>query len=223
MKSILASFSLLAILANANPVEPRQSCPKVHVFGARETTASAGYGTAGGLVNQVLASYSGSTAEAIVYPACGGQASCGGVSYDSSQSQGTTAVVKAVNDFNAKCPSTQLVLVGYSQGGQIMDNAICGGGSAQLSGNALNAVKAAIFMGDPRYVHGLSYNVGTCAAQGFAARPVGFTCVSAAKLKSYCDAPDPYCCTGNDAATHQGYVTKYGSQALAFIKTKVTA
>ena len=131
------------------------------------------------------------------------------------------------------------------QGGQIMDNALCGGGSAQLSGAAATMVKAAIFMGDPRYVSGLSYNVGTCKAKGvskpcmnhsfistsrliyemlqFAARPSGFQCSAAAKIKSYCDAADPYCCNGSSQATHQGYGGVYGQQALAFIKTKITA
>jgi acetylxylan esterase len=96
-------------------LEARQSCPKVHVFGARETTAPAGYGTAGTVVNLVLQAYSGSTAEAIVYPACGGQSSCGGQSYGNSALAGVSAVAKAVNAFNTRCPSTQLVLVGYSQ------------------------------------------------------------------------------------------------------------
>ncbi|RYF48502.1 MAG: cutinase family protein, partial [Cytophagaceae bacterium] len=98
------------------------------------------------------------------------------------------------------------------------------------------------FMGDPHNKAGLPYNVGTCTAGGvrrisdltidillinvqFAARPAGFQCSPAntSIIKSYCDAADPYCCNGNDANTHQGYVTKYGSQALAFIKTKITA
>lgn len=52
------------------------------------------------------------------------------------------------------------------QGGQIMDNAVCGGAGSTLTGNALAAVKAAIFMGDPHNRNGLPYNVGTCKAQG---------------------------------------------------------
>jgi hypothetical protein len=61
------------------------------------------------------------------------------------------------------------------QGGQIMDNAVCGGpdsGSGITSTNppisaaALGQIKAIILMGSPRYVAGLSYNVGTCTAQG---------------------------------------------------------
>ena len=47
-----------------------------------------------------------------------------------------------------------------------MDNALCGGAGATLTGAALAAVKAAIFMGDPRHIPGLSYNVGTCQASG---------------------------------------------------------
>jgi acetylxylan esterase len=116
---IIPAATLLTALAAAGPVEltERQSCPKVYIFGARETTLpqSNGYGTAAGLVNSVKAAYPGSGSEAIVYPACGGGTSCGGISYDNSASQGTAAVVKAVTAYNQKCPSTQIVLIGYSQ------------------------------------------------------------------------------------------------------------
>lgn len=78
-------------------------------------------------------------------------------------------------------------------------------------------------MGDPRHIPGLSYNVGTCKANGFAPRPSGFQCPSAAKIQSYCDAADPYCCNGSDANTHQGYGTEYGQAALTFIKGKLSA
>ncbi|EGO58550.1 acetylxylan esterase precursor [Neurospora tetrasperma FGSC 2508] len=224
---LTTTFALLQIpiLASASPLQDRQSCPKVHIFGARETTAPAGYGTSAGLVNSIAAAYPGSTKEAIVYPACGGQSSCGGVSYDNSASQGTAAVVRAVTNLNSRCPDTKIVLVGYSQGGQIMDNALCGGAGATLTGNALRAVKAAIFMGDPHNVVGLPYNVGTCRAKGFAARPSGFQCSPASPsiIQSYCDSTDPYCCNGNDANSHQQYVNKYGQQALAFVKKLVDA
>jgi acetylxylan esterase len=128
-------------------------------------------------------------------------------------------------------------------------------------------IKAAIYMGDPRYIYGLSYDVGTCTAHGvstssvigtfqcqflcpgpstyafflhfdvllqaylrtwltqniqFAPRPAGFSCPSASKIKSYCDASDPYCCNGSNAATHQGYGAEYGQQALAFVNSKLS-
>ncbi|KAI0448632.1 cutinase-domain-containing protein [Xylaria acuta] len=227
MKATIITPIIAAAGVSASPSEiaERQSCPGIYVFGARETTVSPGYGTAGGLVNQVLAAYPGSQASAIEYPACGGQASCGGVPYEQSAQQGTTAVISAVNSLNSRCPSTQIVLIGYSQGGQIMDNALCGGAGSTLTGNALAAVKAAIFMGDPHNVAGLPYNVGTCTAGGFAARPSGFQCSPASPsiIKSYCDSTDPYCCNGNDANSHQQYVNKYGTQALTFIKSKLSS
>ena len=225
MKFTAAALPLLAGLASAGPIEERQSCPGVHVFGARETTTPQGYGTSQGLVDMVVRAYSGATKEAIVYPACGGQSNCGSISYDNSASQGTQAVVKAVTAFNQRCPNTKIVLVGYSQGGQIFDNALCGGAGQTLTGAALNAVKAAIFMGDPHNTNGLSYNVGTCRNKGFAARPNGFQCTPASPsiIQSYCDSTDPYCCNGNDANSHQQYVNKYGQQALTFIKSKLDA
>lgn len=56
-----------------------------------------------------------------------------------------------------------------------MDNNICGGpdsgagisdSSVPLSASAVQQVKAVIMLGDPRFVSGLSYGVGTCTAGG---------------------------------------------------------
>lgn len=56
-----------------------------------------------------------------------------------------------------------------------MDNALCGGGdpgagisdtSVPISSSAVAMIKAAIFMGDPRYEYGFTYEVGTCRAGG---------------------------------------------------------
>jgi hypothetical protein len=72
-KVLAAAVTLLLAHCGASPLvalERRQSsCPDVHVFGARETTAPAGYGSSSTVVNFVLNAYPGSTAEAISYPA----------------------------------------------------------------------------------------------------------------------------------------------------------
>lgn len=56
-----------------------------------------------------------------------------------------------------------------------MDNAICGGGdpgsgisdtAVPITASAVAKVKAAILLGDPRYVSGLAYGVGTCTSGG---------------------------------------------------------
>ncbi|KAG5658025.1 hypothetical protein KAF25_006976 [Fusarium avenaceum] len=225
-----ASFDFaLLLLVNALAVKA-QSCPEIHIFGARETSVAPGFGSAGALVDQIIAAHPGATSEAINYPACGGQASCGGVQYGDSAKQGTEAVTTAVNGLNQRCPDTKIVLVGYSQGGQIMDNNICGGpdngagisdASVPLSASAVQQVKAVIMLGNPRFVSGLPYGVGTCKAGGFDARPAGFSCPNADKVQIYCDSQDPFCCNGNDSAHHQQYVTIYGSQALQFVNSKL--
>ena len=111
-----AIFSLATtLLASPVDLETRQSCPNIHVFGARETTAPPGYGSSGTVVNLILNAHPGATSEAISYPACGGQASCGSISYANSVIQGVSAITNAVNSFASRCPTTQLVLVGYSQ------------------------------------------------------------------------------------------------------------
>jgi acetylxylan esterase len=70
---LAAAATLLLAHCGASPLaaleERQSSCPNVHIFGARETTAPAGYGSSSTVVNLVLNAYPGSTAEAISYPA----------------------------------------------------------------------------------------------------------------------------------------------------------
>lgn len=122
MPSIRNTITFLlaqALLATSSPVDvekvEKRQCPGIHVFGARETTVGPGYGSSATVVNLVVSAHPGTTSEAINYPACGGQASCGGISYANSVVQGINAVVTAVNNFHNSCPNTKLVLVGYSQ------------------------------------------------------------------------------------------------------------
>lgn len=105
MQSIAKALAVATLAAGVMS----QACPDVHIFGARETTAPAGYGTGGQFVNLILAAYSGSTAEAIDYPAQGDSA------YASSVQAGTKNIASQINAFNTKCPDSRLVVVGYSQ------------------------------------------------------------------------------------------------------------
>ena len=70
-----------------------------------------------------------------------------------------------------------------------MDNALCGGAGSTLTGNALAAVKAAIFMGDPHNRNGLPYNVGTCKAQGVSFTVVRIQSCSSLTSFSVCRPP----------------------------------
>jgi acetylxylan esterase len=152
-------------------VGPRQqqgNCPRVHVFGARETTVPQGFGSSKTVVDLVMGAFPGATSEDIIYPAIGDD------QYAASVAAGILAIVNQTRSFAARCPNTKLVLVGYSQGAQIMDDAFCGGPDGQSLGNSSvptpadvgAKVAALIWMGNPRHVAGLPYNVGTATEGG---------------------------------------------------------
>lgn len=98
-------------IASSSAIEDRASCPDIHIFGARESTVSAGYGSAKTFIDLINGAYPGSTSEAIVYPAAGGT----NAAYASSVQNGTQSIANQINSFNEKCPSARLVVVGYSQ------------------------------------------------------------------------------------------------------------
>lgn len=176
MKLNIIALIVMAMAADAK-ITARQAnsaCPPVHVFGARETTAAPGFGTAKTVVESIVKAFPGATSEAINYPASGNP-------YSASVQAGVKAVTTQVDTFTAKCPDTQVVLVGYSQGGQIMGNAVCGGGdpnqgvkdtAVPLSDASVKSIKAVILMGDPRHTPGLSFNVGTSTQPGVRRHPI---------------------------------------------------
>ncbi|KAK5991150.1 Acetylxylan esterase 2 [Cladobotryum mycophilum] len=220
MKAILLAFLGLVLLASANP------CPGIHIFAARETTAPPGYGLTGELLNKLQAKYKWATSEAIEYPACGGQDECGGVSYGDSVYDGAHMVSLRVNAFHIMCPKTKFVLLGYSQGAQIIDDAVCGGGDPEagiyrqnitILNEAFKRMHAVVLMGNPRFVHGKFYNHGTCTEQGFAAREKSFDCPYGNLVQSICDTQDLFCCNGTSLEHHGQYVKYYGQYMVDYI------
>ncbi|KAI1766361.1 carbohydrate esterase family 5 protein [Hypoxylon sp. FL1150] len=215
----------VALAASSGDIEARRSCAKVHIVGAREWLVPQGFGHESVLIEAIQAAYPGATSEAIIYPA-----SPRGDDYPSSVTAGIQAVVDQVSAYAKACPDTAIVMVGYSEGSQIIDDAFCGGpdGNSMAETTALipaeigEHVKALIFMGDPRNIPGAPYNIGSSTGGGFAQRPVGYVCpVYADRIRSYCDAEDPYCSNGNNVRHHEQYVMIYGEHALAFVREKV--
>ncbi|KAK3943019.1 Acetylxylan esterase At 0.90 angstrom resolution [Diplogelasinospora grovesii] len=203
-------------------------CPEIHIFGARETTTPQGFGSSITLIDLLNNTFPGRvTAEQIFYPAAGGS----NAEYSASVTAGVQAVVQQTAAFTAMCPQSIVIMHGYSQGAQIMDDAFCGGpdgvslnssGVSLVSRQTASNVAAIILMGDPRHVDGFPPNVGNATGFGFAARPKGFRCPAFEnRMQSYCDSPDPFCSNGTSIATHQGYGQEYGKQALAFILGKL--
>lgn len=104
-----AATALAAPSSHAGVGRRQNDCPSVHVFGARETTAPPGFGTSQAVVDAIVGANEGATSEAIVYPAAGGS------EYAGSVTAGIEAVVNQTMRFRLACPSTRMVMVGYSQ------------------------------------------------------------------------------------------------------------
>ena len=145
----------------------QESCPSLHVLGIREAEAQPGFGLTADVIGLILSEFPGSTAEPILYPADGATEK-----YGTSVTSGAQGVVSQAQTFAEKCPDSTMVLVGYAMGAQVLDDVFCGGpdessfGTSVLPEEVGAKVAALIWMGDPRFVGGLPYNVGTATAGG---------------------------------------------------------
>ncbi|KAI0863714.1 carbohydrate esterase family 5 protein [Xylaria cubensis] len=223
MKHVSLLLLATAVMATVG-LGQREGCSDLRIFGARETTAPPGFGTAATVISLIQRSYPAASAESIIYPAAGGN------SYGASVAAGVRAVAAQTNSYFQKCPNTTLVMVGYSQGAQIIDDAFCGGPDGlslnmtreSVSAGVSRMVAAIILMGNPRHIPGRVGNIGNATVGGFAARPFGYQCPAfATSIRSYCDEADPFCAKGNSSATHQGYGQVYGQDAVDFVTRKL--
>jgi hypothetical protein len=114
----LLTITLLAnlILAQGN----QTTCsPGVHMIVARASTEQPGTGIIGAVAQNVSQQIPGSSIVAVDYPATL-------ENYQASEAQGVTAMTKLVQDYAAACPTSKMVLMGYSQGAQVALDVLCG-------------------------------------------------------------------------------------------------
>ncbi|KAG6917744.1 hypothetical protein DXG01_001282 [Tephrocybe rancida] len=210
-KTSLIALSVLAITVVATPIAaPASSCAAVHVITARASTELPGEGIIGDVVDTIVSRSSQTVSrEAIVYPATL-------TSYLISQAQGVTAMKARLAAKASACPSTKIVLTGYSQGAHVAGDVL-----ADNAPGTANVV-AAILMGDPGHVRGESFQKGTAnLLNGLFPRNSGALESYSAKLNSFCDFGDPFCAGGLDTVTHLAYVTKYGTTASTFVLGRI--
>lgn len=160
---------LLAILAStasalpANAITKRQiDCAPVHLIVARASGENPGEGIIGAVSEDVQARVAGSDAEAVDYPATL-------ANYQESEAEGVAEMTRLVTEYAAACPDSEIVLMGYSQGGQVAMDVLCGTSSAgfaatdPLSADVAGQISAVVVMGEPTFVPGEPYTVGDAA------------------------------------------------------------
>lgn len=124
MFSSLLSLSLAAaVYAAPYQLTSRQSiCYKgVYVIGARGSSESDGYGSVESLVNDIRAAIPDSGSVPLKYPA-----TVDSPSYDVSVKQGADAALGLIQDYQKSCPQGGIVLVGFSQGGEVFTDLLAG-------------------------------------------------------------------------------------------------
>jgi acetylxylan esterase len=210
----------------ASAVAAKTDCTPVRIIAARATGESPGAGVIGSLARLVKGQLSAPvTREALAYPATLAH-------YARSAAKGDKALAAGLARDAQRCPSQVFVLLGYSQGAQVVGDVLGGGGGGAL-GTVTPGVPAAlarkivavIQMGDPRRMPGLAFDKGTApgATGQYPRRQSQSLAGFAAKIRSYCDTGDPICARGNNLQADFGYTDRYNRSAARFVLRRLAA
>merc|ERR1711939_879972 len=233
----LLAASITAVSASpiASPQTADASCQDVHIF------LSKGW-------NEPYPGRQGALAGSICYglPSCGYEDilyyNANGSDFCAAVSEGAANGIAQMEAYTAKCPSSKLVLSGYSQGAFIVANML-GGGGGDFSGNCTVAENApldidagagkqlavAMNFGDVQHTGGQSYNVLSGAPYDSNDARTGDRLASmnrfAGVLRSYCDIADPICAAKGpgpfDIEKHLDYFELYTQDAAVWAKGKL--
>ncbi|KAF2755232.1 cutinase [Pseudovirgaria hyperparasitica] len=219
----------LASLASAWPTLPsflqsRQatcvSGTAVYIISARGSTQAVGEGSLSQVSTLIKNSLPGSVSVGLDYPATLDN-------YESSENTGVVNLKKAITAYATSCPSSKIVLLGYSQGGQVIGDAL-GGASfsseAPLSSTYTKNIVATVSFASPAHVAGKSYNSGTSTRSGIYKRSVTTTLDTySARLLDICDSNDLFCDSGSSLSPHTGVVQKYAQAGATYAINKAKA
>ena len=210
----------------AGAVAARTDCAAVRIISARADGEDPGPGVIGSLAKLIKGQLSASvTREAVAYPAALN-------GWARSAASGDGAIKADLTSAARRCPAQVFVLLGYSQGAEIVGDALGGGGGGALGpvtagvpAPVARKVVAVIQLGDPRRMPGLSFDKGSAAGTtGQYPRSQSVSLARfAAKIRSYCDRGDPICAGGHNLAAHFGLTDKYGQNASRFVLGRLRA
>lgn len=201
-----AAAGLMATAPSAAAVP----CPDIEVVFARGTAEPAGIGRVGQAFTDALSSQVGGRtvgSYAVNYPA----------SYDFlTTADGATDANNHISSMALSCPSTKIVLGGYSQGAAVMDmlagvpplgNKIGEIGSAPpLSPTAAVTVAAVAAFGNPATKFG---------------QPLSSVGQFAGRAIDLCKDGDPICSDGRNPLAHRGYEDAMAQQAANFAAGRI--
>ena len=207
--AILATSAAAGLLVSA-PNAGAVPCPDVEVVFARGTAEPAGIGRVGQAMTDALAAQIAPrtvSSYAVNYPA----------DYDFlTAADGAADATSRIASMALSCPSTKIVLGGYSQGAAVMDmlagvpplgNKIGSIGSAPpLSPTTAVTVAAVTVFGNPAAKFG---------------QPLSSVGMFAGRSIDLCKDGDPICSDGRNPLAHRGYEDAMAQQAASFAAGRV--
>ncbi|KAJ6263074.1 Cutinase [Drechslerella dactyloides] len=209
------------------PIDPCHAyCADVYLVSCRATLEVVGEGQIGKVAEYVQHA-SSMTVErvALEYPALL-------EGYPKSAATGAEALKKILMKQVAQCPHQKIVLMGYSQGAQVIGDAISGGGGGQmgdliqgLDSAIIDRITAVLLMGDPRHMAGEEYQHGTATSKDgdgvFPRTPEQLAILNKYKHKitSYCNSKDALCAVhgGGNLGGHYATISLFAVQAREWV------
>ncbi|KAI3316835.1 carbohydrate esterase family 5 protein [Xylariaceae sp. AK1471] len=215
----------LAAIAAAAPVMETQSAAAVtcvsglYMIAARGSEEDPGEGPLSMVTSMVEALVPGSTSVAVDYPA----AIYDDGTYPVSVYEGVTDTESKIEAYVSACgASSRIVLLGFSQGGNVMTDALAGG---VLKPDPLTEayrpyIKSVVVFGDPSFTINQSFDAGNATKNGIFSRggdSLAMLNTYAGVLRSYCMVHDTICATGDSLDVHSAEVPTFAVAAAQFI------
>lgn len=234
----IVTTSVVSVLLSsaALPAAAYQATTKcdaaIIVIGARGTNEPPGLGSTASIVTSLAEGDNEipTWSLSVDYPAAAFEV---GESYFTSVATGVTNLQELIFQTVEECPSSNIALVGYSQGADVIGDVLEQG----LPENLRSRILSVVFFGDPTYRAGEPYNAaGSGAGDGAFPRAAGalsdwtrlgyptpdtVTPVPVPIVKSYCFTGDRWCQKGlgQDAvAIHESYKNTVTVEAWNFLR-----
>ncbi|KAI0206695.1 carbohydrate esterase family 5 protein [Astrocystis sublimbata] len=222
MRSVLFALGLAAVTA-ARPLTEAQAAVTcvsgLYMIAARGSNEDPGEGPLVEVTDIVKALVPDSASVAVDYPA----AIFDDDFYPSSVADGITDAINKVTDYVDACgPSSRIVLLGFSQGGNVMTDLLAGGvlKPDPLGADYLPNIRSVVSFGDPTFTAGQSFDVGNATRDGIFSRG-GDSLETLSSfsdiLRMYCMVHDTVCATGISLDAHSAEVPTFAMEAAEFI------
>lgn len=187
--------------------------------------SSGGLGRMSGIASAVASGKSTSVRTAgLNYPATIGW---GGTAYLGSLNTGRDRLAAEIRRLASLCPSSKLVLIGYSQGAHVIGDVMSNSNPEGLTSTQRSKVAAVFLTGDPVRRPNEPHNRGTGAGGGVLIdRGAGQMSSLGSRIQSYCYYGDNVCdaprAASNGATIHGSYGNStLRSYAASFILSKL--